>query len=192
MGERSRHALLFTISRMAKEGDLYMWTFTLRHREPIDAAIEYWRRMCTDILIRGLGMRGVRVFELHPRGHGLHVHVVTPCYIHVSEVRARLVGTPWGRVHVRKVDSGELGAEYVGKYLRKSKRHPGLKGKRLWQTFGGFEGCRVLDVEGDSTLAKRMKGVQLLLGLEGSKGRFTAFRLVLVDRVLDLVEAAHE
>ena len=78
-------------------------------------------------------MRGVRVFELHPGGHGLHVHVVTDQYYRVEDVRAALRGTGWGRIHVTRCSSG---AEYVAKYVGKARRSGELKGVRLWAAFG--------------------------------------------------------
>jgi hypothetical protein len=105
------------------------------------------------------GLKGIRAFEMHPGGHGLHVHVVTESWFDVSEIRRLWTGraTEWegGRIHAARVPVAQ--AAYIGKYLSKSKRPPCLKGARLWAGVGGFETNKVRDIECRSALANGIR-----------------------------------
>lgn len=67
---RSKSALQLNILNLAnfnQVSKISFWTFTLPCvLHPKDAA-SLWRCLCRD-LVRSVGFRGVRVFELHPPG----------------------------------------------------------------------------------------------------------------------------
>ena len=136
-----------------QRGKLRLWTFTLSDAVPIERARELWSDIWARRL-RRLGFSGVRVFELHPGGHGLHVHLVTSKYIRVENVRSALIGTAWGRIDVQPLDPGS--ANYVAKYLRKGERPECMKGCRLWSTVGDARAIaeRVKDILCDSALSR--------------------------------------
>lgn len=127
------------------------WTFTLPCvLHPYDAASS-WRLLCKD-LVRDLGFRGIRVFELHPSGHGLHVHAVAVGRYDIRKVLCICKKHGWGRVGVELVhslDADNIGV-YLGKYLSKQvKLWHGcpLKGMRWWGSFGKVaDKVRVSDV----------------------------------------------
>jgi len=133
----------------------YLWTFTFSERLPIAAACCRWQLLQRD-LVRSVGFRGVRVYELHPGGHGLHIHLVTGRRHDVRIVREFSQKNGFGRIHVKPIPA--VSADYVAKYLTKSKREPALKGRRLWSCLG-FQGSRVKDVEIDSPISREMKKI---------------------------------
>jgi|GEM_PF-2900270 len=134
---------------------LKMWTFTLPVRLHPVVGAAMWQDVARE-LKRSMGFKGVRVFELHPGGHGLHVHVAVNQWFDVHEVRMICQRFGWGRVHVEDWDNrGVLTCgEYLAKYLTKQNKvwqgmH--LRGVRWWATFGDLpDKVRVRDVSIDS------------------------------------------
>lgn len=114
-------------------GEPRMWTFTLPVRVDPRLAARMWAGLQRD-LVRICGMFGVRVFEPHPGGHGLHVHVITGSYCPVFVVRDLCDRHGWGRCHVCRIPKDQAG--YVAKYVHKSKRLKTWSGIRLWASFG--------------------------------------------------------
>jgi hypothetical protein len=136
-----------------RHGNLYFWTFTFA--EVLDVAegrrrwSEFLRKLRKRKKRQGLDFKGLRVFELHPGGHGLHIHVLTHCFLRVNEVRALWQSCGGGRVHVLPIAADRAG--YAGKYLRKSGRPDCFKGVRMWAAFGGMEHTKVKDVDIESS-----------------------------------------
>ncbi len=120
-----------------------------------------WSALCRE-LKRSLGFSGVRVFELHPNGHGLHVHVVTTEFISVNQVRPICKRFGWGRVHVKRI-SGAKASNYLAKYLTKQRKawHGAkLTGVRWWGVFGKVEKhVRVVDIECISVQSEMWKNI---------------------------------
>ena len=81
MSAQSRVAFEFTVDKLDMR-HLKLWTFTLPKSFPICVARLMWQSL-RESLQRNLDFAGVRTFELHPRGHGLHVH----CLALVCETR---------------------------------------------------------------------------------------------------------
>lgn len=153
---KSAQACKWSISSLCKgQKWAYLWTFTFRERLPVDVACDRWQKLQRD-LVRSCGLSGVRVYEMHPGGHGLHVHLVCRDRYDVRVIRhyARVNG--FGRIHVKPIPAAS--SDYVAKYLTKSKRCVELKGKRLWGCLG-FTGCRVSDVECDSPISREIKSI---------------------------------
>jgi len=154
-------------------GKMYFWTFTFPAvYDPRDAG-GFWRDFCRE-LRRSLGFRGVRVFELHPGGHGLHIHVFTPDYQDVNAVRDIAHRFGFGRLHVEKwgILDAEKAAQYMCKYVSKDCnvwKGWQLKGMRWWATFGMYDKIRVKDVEVDSARRKiwDMLPIYLVYALTG-------------------------
>jgi len=119
------------------EGHRYcrLWTFTIPGKDAIlpQQAGRMWGNLQRR-LVRELGFFGVRAFELHPGGHGLHVHAVASKYFDVNHVRRLAKACGFGRVHVCCIPRDK--ARYIGKYLSKQKRYPELKGMRLFARVG--------------------------------------------------------
>lgn len=67
-------------------------------------------------------------YELHPKGHGWHIHSVWDCYIDLKKHLDRIHLSGFGRVDVRVVQSYGI-ASYLSKHCLKAYR--GLKSKDL-------------------------------------------------------------
>ena len=156
---KSLGALGHNVQFIAEQfGEMYFWTFTFPVvHDPRDAS-SLWRDFCRE-LVRSLGFRGVRVFELHPGGHGLHIHVFTPDFQDVNQVRNIAHRFSFGRLHVERwgILDAQQAASYMCKYVCKDINdwkgfH--LKGMRWWATFGMYDKVRVKDVEVDSARRK--------------------------------------
>ena len=113
----------------------HLWTFTVPHRQPPRVTASMWSILQRD-LVRSLHFQAVRVFELHPGGHGLHVHAITPHFYPVDWVRAITTSHGWGRIHAKVLPASAAG--YVTKYLSKQFWRPykELRGMRLWACVG--------------------------------------------------------
>ncbi len=125
-------------SLLAGRESCRLWTFTVPFVQPPRVTAHMWSLLQRD-LVRGLHFQAVRVFELHPRGHGLHVHAITPHFYPVDFVRAISREHGWGRIHVKLIPSCVAG--YVTKYLSKQFWRPfkELAGMRLWACVGRDE-----------------------------------------------------
>ena len=132
---RSKIACEFSCERLCGNGFGYLWTFTFKELLPINVACELWQNLARD-LVRKLGVFGLRVFELHPGGHGLHIHLLTCARFDVCQVRKLSDFHGFGRINVVKIPCDAC--TYVAKYVSKShsERDAVLKGRRLWQPVG--------------------------------------------------------
>lgn len=146
---------LYKISHMHGRR-LYFWTFTFRECLPVDDACELWSQLLSTLRMVNYRMFGVRRFELHPGGHGLHVHMILDERIDVNKIRPIAQSIGFGRIHVRRLGATDLeeALKYMTKYLSKGDRPPCLKGKRLWACCGGFEGCLVKNIKTDSPFTR--------------------------------------
>lgn len=152
MSAKRSYALEENCKMLFERGAVRFWTFTLPVKVDPKIASRMWCDLSRD-LVRNLGFSGVRVFELHPNGHGLHVHLLTSGYFDVDQVRhyCRLHG--FGRVHVElcKGEDRDKLARYMSKYLSKQiKMFKGssLKGMRWHATFGKLpDKVRITDVK---------------------------------------------
>lgn len=118
----------------------YLWTFTFAETLDFRVAADRWC-LCRKQLVRELNFSGVRVYELHPGGHGLHVHVVTASWYSARAVRRIVKLNGLGRIHAKRI-SGR-GGLYIAKYLSKDRRADGLKGFRLWGCIGECKPVKV-------------------------------------------------
>jgi len=117
--------------------DCKFWTFTFKTPHTPKEGAKKWDNLRRSIVREWTEARLVRVFELHPSGHGLHVHAVTPDWLSVRRMITFSKRAGFGRVHVVRWDTkaGMQAGEYIAKYLSKA-RPECFKGKRLY----GFVG----------------------------------------------------
>lgn len=174
MGQKSKIACEFSVGRMP---DPHMWTFTFPVKIPPRHGAALWRKLAKD-LVRMVGMWGVRVYEPHPNGHGLHVHAVVSGRYDVNLVRRYAERHGFGRIHVCKVDS----PEYVSKYLTKSRRNDQWKGVRLWASFGvkrshEWQPSRVKDIQVESPTGTLYRKLALLLHPKSHHERYRLLKL---------------
>jgi hypothetical protein len=121
-------------------GSVYFWTLTTPDAvfDPKEIS-RRWNNFLTlmrrEYKERGKA-RGLRVYEYHPGGHGIHIHFVLTKYVPVQRVRELARATGFGRLHVVKWDESRGSvAEYLGKYLTKGRDHD-WAGVRVYSTFG--------------------------------------------------------
>jgi hypothetical protein len=153
---KSKAAFLFSAQALpaSRNGHLYMWTFTFAEVLDVSEGRRRWSVFLRTLRKRKkyVNFHGLRVFELHPGGHGLHIHVVTSCYLQINDVRALWHQCGGGRVHVLPIPPER--AAYLGKYLRKSGRPECFKGVKMWAAFGGQPHTKVKDVMVESNWTK--------------------------------------
>lgn len=155
---KSKYAFECSTAKLTpnRKGHIYFWTFTFAERIDVDIARKRWSSFLKYFgrwnKRRGKIFQGLRVFELHPGGHGLHVHVVTTNYAWINDVRRLWVQAGGGRVNAKPIPFERR--NYLGKYLSKSGRSACLKGVRLWAPFGGFQHTRVSDIEVESDFTR--------------------------------------
>jgi len=168
---KSRFAFDCSVESLAAESKwLYLWTFTFPEALDVDVARKRWSRFLKTFNMwrrrdgRGVDLRGLRVFELHPKGHGLHIHVLNRAFWGVDSVRRlwQLPGSGGGRVHVKRIPVSR--AFYAGKYLRKAGRAECFRGVRMWASFGGLDYCRVRDVQVESNWTRTYRALKISLG----------------------------
>lgn len=153
---KSNWAFRFTCEYLYDRGDVWLWTFTFKEKMD-DKHIGFaYRKFQQDIvrLFHG-NVGGVRVFEPHPGGHGLHVHALLNRWVPVGKVRRLARKHGLGRVNVKQVkDRGTI--DYLAKYLTKNGL-PVQKGVRKWAPFGSVRKVRVRAVHVESSETEHMK-----------------------------------
>lgn len=168
---RSKAAFEFNAQEIASE-PVYLWTFTFLEAMDVMDARKAWNVFLAVLRKHFPGIAGVRVFEMH-KNHGLHVHVLTRRHLRVNDVRgvlARQRDRKIGRIHVVRADA--KAGEYLGKYLRKSRRPECLKSVRLWSVLDkkAFDHTRVADVSCESTFGTFWGACAKAFGWTGNKG----------------------
>ncbi len=137
-------AMQCTLKTLCGEGDVYFWTLTTPdYVDDVPELAKRWNHFLTILRREWKGpkkVHGVRVYEKHPGGHGLHIHFVVNCWLSVHLVRQWAAIAGFGRVHAVKwheqgSDGGEALNRYLQKYLSKG-RTAEFKGVRLYSTFG--------------------------------------------------------
>lgn len=126
---------------------MYLWTVTTAKCVDVREVRKMWH-----IALHGRSgivesfprVNGLRAFELHPGGHGLHIHFVVNIRLPVDIVRVITTRAGFGRIHVKEIPG--KAALYLGKYLRKADRPECLRGCRLWSAFGGADSVKVKDI----------------------------------------------
>jgi len=158
---RSKMALRFSARALfALTGRPYFWTFTLRECVDVKTAMQSWNKLQKSLHHWGLHPKtgeqtifGVRAFELHPGGHGVHVHVLLNRYLHVHVMRKRCEQFGFGWIHVVRIrNSGQANeiADYMSKYMNKQDRPECFKGCRLWAAIGKWGASKCSDIEIES------------------------------------------
>jgi hypothetical protein len=153
---KSKQAFLFSTECIppGKNGRIYLWTFTFVDALDVSVGRKAWSEFLKKLrrVKRYLKFSGLRVFELHPDGHGLHIHVLTSDFLQINQVRALWATVGGGRVHLLPIPPERAG--YLGKYLRKAGRPACFKGARMWAAFGGCDHTKVKDVTIESHWTK--------------------------------------
>jgi len=172
MDTKSRAALFHSCLKLVSGAEFVaFWTFTYPDVIAVEEATARWQaftRALSRRFKRKGGLKALRVYEMHPGGHGLHVHVLTTNYLRVQELRKLWTQFGGGRIHVEPcydLSCPEKLAGYMSKYLSKSttgqsrggsgvydgkandgqgkmKRCGALRAKRLWGAMGKWDYTR--------------------------------------------------
>lgn len=110
---------------------------------------------------------GVRVFEPHPAGHGLHSHLVLRGYMqwHFMAECCRKAGL--GRISVHPEAVTPRVAGYLANYLNKDKGR--LVGCRKWACVGSYSGELCRDIQFESYRISEIKAVAAKYRAQGWK-----------------------
>jgi len=186
---RSALACYWSMDRLIRTSDAcYLWTVTCASVVP-----DTWFGNMHRSFVRNLGNAsqkglipqswgGVRVFEPHPLGHGLHSHILFRGRMVWAQVQRCATQAGLGRVHIscdkhgraRKVTQRD--AHYLCKYL--TKEDVKLVGVRRWACIGGFEGITKNSISYDSDRIRKIKFWQAYWRSQG-KHRLVAYQLAL-------------
>jgi len=165
---KSKAAFIFASQTLGKPR-LYLWTFTFKELLPVRETRKRWYHLLTLLLREWPSVQGLRVFELHPAGHGLHVHLITNQFIDVNRARELAIQAGWGRIHVRPMPGAHAG--YLAKYLSKE-RPECLYRWRIWAGFGkGWEWTKLKDVIRETLFSKVYRACKEWKGWTG-RGEF--------------------
>jgi len=121
---------------------------------------------------------GVRVFEVHPGGHGLHAHWVLRGWMDWKTMQTCALRAGFGKVvHVDpepiKIDA----AYYLAKYLTKQDK---IRGCRQWSNIGTYDGIGGRDIHITSERIERIKKSRQWYVAMG-KHPYVAYQLALMD-----------
>lgn len=135
MRYKSKLACEWSAKQIADKCNLgRLWTFTLPDCISINQAAARWKALLREIRHRGLPFAGVRCWELHPNGHGIHVHFINLHYCPKESIESCCLKTGWGFVNVKAIPPDY--SYYVSKYVAKARRSEALRGRRLWSWVG--------------------------------------------------------
>jgi len=152
--DRSSIAARETLDRLCDRSQrLYLWTLTFEHAADLSQASSAWSALWDRLRKTYGSLWAFRVFEIHPGGHGWHVHFVCDAYLWVNHVRHLSTLAGFGRINVKRIRRERVG--YVLKYVTKglSRARGGVP---LWNLCGrdrvACRPCRVRDVTVTSDL----------------------------------------
>jgi len=149
---RTKAAFLFTAEALWKPGGrVYFWTFTFAEIQSDWEGSAKFTAFLHDLrrLDWAEDVGGVKVAELHPGGHGIHFHALVNRRLNVNWVRQLARRHGIGRIHVEVADQNGGTAQYLSKYLSKSREGPLCEsGRRMrrWAAFGPVYRCRCSDL----------------------------------------------
>jgi len=191
---RSALALWWTIKDLIDHDRCYFWTVTAINRVP-----DSWFGNMHSMFMKHMrdaaragklprGWGGVRVFEPHPGGHGLHSHLVLKCRMNVNVVRECAKRAGLGRVHVSPKPVTMGMGHYLCKYLMKGSE---MAGVRRWACVGNHDGVMKNDIVFSGTRAKRIKELAAQYRFAGMH-RYAAFLKACQQYEIEKREAMHE
>ena len=137
--------------------ECHFWTFTFPDAKDWTQISGSWREIHRrlDSWPMKWPWCGIRVYELHPGGHGVHIHCLCPYRYDLQQILHLLKFAPGepvcGHIHVKQIKGPrDTIARYMAEYLVKWRFvNKAPKGTRLWATFGltKDEKTRVCDIQ---------------------------------------------
>lgn len=168
---------------------VFFWTFTWPDAMPHWCYSRSWERFidCLRRRYTSNEFQALRVWEKHPQGHGLHVHMLCNERLGVNMVRRIAVHFGLGRVlHARRARHAD--SLYMSKYLSKDL---GVTGLRMWAKIGKWQHCPKNELKFDSLTCREWQTNFRCARAGGANGG-EAFRYAtLMDRMTTAQQAAH-
>jgi len=177
---RSALAFWYSLIDLVEHDTCYFWTVTAKTLVP-----DSWFGNMHALFIREMHNAsrrgeihewwgGLRVFEPHPGGHGLHSHLVLRNRMPWKVVKSCAEKAGLGRVNVHPQRVELPLVRYLCKYLMKGGKE--MAGVRRWRCVGTYEGCKKNDIVFSGTRADRIKQLAAINRVKGMH-RFPAYNL---------------
>ena len=87
---------------------------------------ERWRNL-RHWFVRRLKVRYIQNFELHPYGHGWHIHLVVDNFVPLKKYLRKIQSFGFGRIDIRRVYTKEISEYLTNEHFRREKNR-GVKG----------------------------------------------------------------
>lgn len=177
-------ACWFSIMALLRDhSPCYLWTVTHPER---DAIPDSWFSRAHGNFLRNVDHAakqhyfrkdwgGVRVYEPHPSGHGLHSHLVLKGYMEWYKMAECAKHAGLGRINVHPDPCGQGTAAYLAKYLTKSVKPIGV---RAWACVGDYRGEYCKDITFESERITHVKRLAAEYRRQGFSN-YLAFRMAL-------------
>lgn len=111
------------LSKFCENGSAVFFTLTTPDVVDIVEIRSRWRKLRHYLIANVFppGVKYVMNYEVHPNGHGWHIHSVFSRYVPLKRILPKLKSFGFGRVDVRKVNSKGV-ADYLTKHALKAYR----------------------------------------------------------------------
>ncbi len=179
---RSAKALWWSVQDLIENDTCYFWTVTAKSRVPDSWFGNMFNKFNVNMHHASrdgklIQYAGLRVFEPHPNGHGLHAHLVLRNRLPHSVVADCATRAGLGFVFVRSKACDMGTASYLCKYLMKDKT---MLNVRRWACIGDFDGVKKNEIINTGTRATRIK---ILQGYYRATGwhRYAAYLRAIVE-----------
>lgn len=181
---RSQSALFWSLKDLIENDTCYLWTVTARSLVP-----DSWFGNMHSRFMKNMNHAardgkihewwgGVRVFEPHPGGHGLHSHLVLKNRMPWRVVEACAHKAGLGRINVHNDPVGIGAIYYLAEYLGKSAKE--MSGVRRWACVGTYDGVGKRDVVFSGSRIDRIKALAEGYRLAG-RHRYAAYRFAVMQ-----------
>lgn len=137
--EKREYRAVESLNKMATRRCVFL-TLTTRDVVSYAEIRQRWRDL-RHWLIRRLGRPlYVMNYEVHPKGHGWHIHCVIQAYVDLSLYLGKIQSFGFGRVNVRPITNLGI-ADYLTKHCLKPYRGAGKSSFKM----GEYKRCRLIN-----------------------------------------------
>lgn len=119
------------VEYLLKKQQCYFWTFTTVDVVDYRTIADRWRKLRNYLNVKYDGFLYVQNFEIHPKGHGWHIHMLCNVFLNLRDKRlfALIKRYGFGRINVERVKTKSV-SDYFSKHAIKAYRyHRTLEGK---------------------------------------------------------------
>lgn len=160
----------FIEQNRAASGRAYFWTFTFTLRHDREMAEACWHTFWQRVGRCWPQMKGLKVIQDHPGGHGAHFHVLLDRYLPMGVLLRMGEDLGFGHMWVQRVKGGDIAlakvVEYVSKYISR-RADVAWAGARMWARFGAWMSTRCVDISIDCVATRALREFRLIHGVRG-------------------------